>query len=93
MANDLFISVDWGTSNFRLRLVEKLSQNVIQESISPIGIKQLYLKWQEYGGDRELIFLDFPKQQIDGLQITLPENTEIINILDKLNSEDKIMEN
>lgn len=78
MGNDLFISVDWGTSNFRLRLVEKLSQNVIQESISPMGVKQLYLKWQEYGGDREFIFLDFLKQQIDQLAFDLPINIEIV---------------
>ncbi|MEO8961109.1 MAG: 2-dehydro-3-deoxygalactonokinase, partial [Ginsengibacter sp.] len=78
MGNDLFISVDWGTSNFRLRLVEKLSQNVIQESISPMGVKQLYSKWQEQGGDREWIFLNFLKQQIDGLQINVSKNIEVV---------------
>lgn len=78
MENDLFLSVDWGTSNFRLRLVEKLSQNVKQEFISPTGVKQLNSKWQEQGGDRELIFLDFLKQQINELAFDLAGNIEII---------------
>lgn len=78
MENDLFLSVDWGTSNFRLRLVEKLSLRVIQEIVSPMGVKPLYLKWQQEGGEREFIFLDYLAQQIDALPFSLPENIEII---------------
>ena len=78
MENDLFLSVDWGTSNFRLKLVEKLSLHVVKELITSIGVKPLYLKWQQEGGDREFIFLNYLKQQIDELQSNLPENIEII---------------
>jgi 2-dehydro-3-deoxygalactonokinase len=77
MKEDLFLSVDWGTSNFRLRLVEKLSLRVIQEIVSPMGVKSLYLKWQQEGGDREFIFLNYLKKQIDELQFS-PENIEIV---------------
>lgn len=78
MKDDLFLSVDWGTSNFRLRLVDKLSLQVIKESNSPMGVKPLYLKWQQDGGDREFIFLDFLSQQIGELQSDLPQNIEIV---------------
>ena len=77
MKEDLFLSVDWGTSNFRLRLVEKISLHVIQELVSPMGVKSLYLKWQQEGGDREFIFLNYLKKQIDELQFS-PENIEIV---------------
>ncbi len=78
MSKDSFLSVDWGTSTFRLRLVEKSSVQVIKELVSPVGIKALYLKWQEQGGDREWIFLHFLKQKIDQLQAIVPEDIEIV---------------
>ena len=78
MKNDLFLSVDWGTSNFRLRLVEKLSLHVVEESVSSMGVKPLYLKWQQEGGEREFIFLDYLKKQIDELQFNHPQNIEIV---------------
>lgn len=78
MNKDYFLSVDWGTTNFRLRLVEKSSARVIKESVSSIGIKTLYLNWQQEGGDRELIFLNFLKKQIDQLDNTVPEDIEIV---------------
>jgi 2-dehydro-3-deoxygalactonokinase len=78
MENNLFLSVDWGTSNFRLRLVEKLSLRVIHEIVSPMGVKPLFLKWQQEGGEREFVFLDYLTKQIDALPFSLPENIEII---------------
>jgi 2-dehydro-3-deoxygalactonokinase len=78
MNKDYFLSVDWGTSNFRLRLVEKSSVRVVKESISSIGIKTLYSNWQQEGGDRELIFLNFLKKQIDQLGCIIPEDIEVV---------------
>ena len=78
MKDDLFLSVDWGTSNFRLRLVEKLSLHVIHEIVSPMGVKPIYLKWQQEGGEREFIFLDYLAQQINTLPFGFPENIEIV---------------
>jgi 2-dehydro-3-deoxygalactonokinase len=78
VSKDFFLSVDWGTSNFRLRLVEKSSVRVIKESTSSVGIKNLYLNWQKEGGDREFIFLNFLKKQIHKLDCVIPEDTEIV---------------
>jgi 2-dehydro-3-deoxygalactonokinase len=78
MSKDFFLSVDWGTSTFRLRLVEKSSMEVIKELVSPVGIKALYHKWQQQGGDREWIFLHFLKQQIEQLGVNISEDTEIV---------------
>lgn len=75
---DFFLSVDWGTSTFRLRLVEKSSGEVLEEQVAPVGIKALYLKWQQQGGDREWMFLQFLKSQISQLQMTVADNIEVI---------------
>lgn len=78
MYKDYFLSVDWGTSTFRLRLVKKSPVSVIKEVVSPDGIKTLYVKWQQVGGDRELLFLNFLKQQINQLGVGIPADIEIV---------------
>lgn len=78
MKNDLFLSVDWGTSNFRLRVVEKSSLHVAEELTTSMGVKPLYLKWQQKGGEREFIFLNYLKQQIDQLPLNIPKDIEIV---------------
>ncbi len=42
-----FISCDWGTSNFRLRLVKTETLTVISEHISNKGVKVLYSEFQQ----------------------------------------------
>lgn len=44
---DLFLSLDWGTSSFRLRLVEAASLQVIAEQVSEQGIADTFNKWQQ----------------------------------------------
>jgi len=46
-----FISCDWGTSNFRLRLVETHSLKILSETRSDLGIKKCY---QLYKQQKEL---------------------------------------
>ena len=75
---DNFLSVDWGTSNFRLRLVEKSSVHVMKELVSSFGVKALYSEWQQQGGNREFIFLHFLKQQIEQLGVDIPTDIEIV---------------
>lgn len=41
------ICCDWGTTSFRLRLVDKHSYNVIAEFLSDDGVAALYRLWQE----------------------------------------------
>jgi len=40
-----FLSCDWGTSSFRLRLIETASGKTVAESLSNEGIKQVYESW------------------------------------------------
>ncbi|MBS1920517.1 MAG: 2-dehydro-3-deoxygalactonokinase [Bacteroidetes bacterium] len=79
MNKDFFISVDWGTSTFRLRTVNKSSLQKEDEIILPVGVRDLYQQWQQEGGDRELMFLNFLNQQISQLKAVIPvEETEVV---------------
>lgn len=75
---DFFLSVDWGTSNFRLRLVRMACAEVIEERSSPVGIRELFSKWQQQGGEREDIFLDFLKQEINLLNSPVADDMAIV---------------
>lgn len=65
---DYFISCDWGTSNFRLRLVETKSLNVEAEHITDQGIKTLHQKFllQHQFGQTEF-FKNYLLDQIGNL--------------------------
>lgn len=47
-----FISCDWGTSAFRLRLIETEAQNVLAEVTSHQGIAATYLSWKNSSSNR-----------------------------------------
>ena len=47
MAN--FLSCDWGTSSFRLRLVNAITQEILDEIVSKQGIADTYQNWQAMG--------------------------------------------
>jgi 2-dehydro-3-deoxygalactonokinase len=49
---DKFISCDWGTSAFRLRLIEPEAQNVLAEVTSHQGIAATYLSWKNSSSNR-----------------------------------------
>ena len=59
MQPGIFVSIDWGTSNFRMRLVEKDSLRILEQKTEPVGIKALYRQWQAEGGDRETRLVRF----------------------------------
>jgi len=73
-----FISVDWGTSNFRMRLVDNADLSVVSEVESDQGAKPLYLKWTEQNEPREKFFLDFLREKISTLGEQVGVNTPII---------------
>jgi len=50
---DKFLSCDWGTSFFRLRLVEYESLEVIAEEKNDKGIASTFKSWKENGADQE----------------------------------------
>jgi 2-dehydro-3-deoxygalactonokinase len=74
-----FLSVDWGTTNFRLRMVECPSQKVVEERVlKNSGVKNLFYQWKKDGGSRRLVFLNFLKNQIEHLKVEKPHDTPII---------------
>ena len=62
-----FLSCDWGTSSFRLRLVETDSGSVIAEERSGTGIAGTYQQWQQTSQPREEFFAAIINRQIDVL--------------------------
>lgn len=64
-----FISVDWGTTNLRVRLVNTADLNVLSEVVSDLGIKTVFSKWQEAKSDRVNYYLNVLKQKIGQLKI------------------------
>ncbi|SIN91681.1 2-dehydro-3-deoxygalactonokinase [Chitinophaga niabensis] len=62
-----FLSCDWGTSSFRLRLVETGSGSVIAEERSGNGIAGTYQQWQQASQPREEFFAAIINRQIDVL--------------------------
>ena len=62
-----FISCDWGTSNLRLRLVDRDSRSVLKEIESGEGIASVHQSWknQSPGADRYVYYLSVLKKYID----------------------------
>jgi len=51
-----FISCDWGTSSFRLRLVEVSTKKILAEIKTAQGIAATYALWKENGSTNRLTF-------------------------------------
>lgn len=60
-----FLSCDWGTSSFRLRVVDLHSGKVIAEERSGTGIAGTYQQWQQTSQPREDFFAAIINRQID----------------------------
>ncbi len=78
MENSSFVSVDWGTSNFRLRLVSIPSLTVLDAVSSGGGSKTLFDQWEKEGGDREALFLDFLSKRLAELKQPPPKDAVIL---------------
>lgn len=64
-----FISCDWGTTSFRLRLIEAATKNILAETKSTQGIAATYALWKEQAGTgRVLFYTNFILQQVDVLE-------------------------
>ncbi len=66
--NKYFISCDWGTTTFRLRLVETETQEVLSEVITNEGIAPTFAAWKTTQNDRQLFFKEKLKLQITALE-------------------------
>lgn len=63
-----FISGDWGTTNFRLRLVETASLSVLAEHQTDQGIRTIYEKYlAQREGDQQQFFTNYLNEQIQVL--------------------------
>jgi 2-dehydro-3-deoxygalactonokinase len=68
---ELFLSCDWGTSSFRLRLIAVPESGVLAEVSDSRGIAAAYALWNEKGGnadDRFLFYQGIIRENIDKLQ-------------------------
>ncbi len=68
--SDYLLSCDWGTSSFRLSLVERHSSQIVNQISTDGGIKPLFTRWSQGGnpGSRESNFLNYLKIQIQDLE-------------------------
>lgn len=79
MKRNYFVSVDWGTSNFRLRLVEFTSLSTLEEIVNEKGVKlmnSLFLAQTEM--DRRTFFLDFINEQLKLLKSDVSKLTKVV---------------
>ncbi|ANQ52362.1 2-dehydro-3-deoxygalactonokinase [Flammeovirga sp. MY04] len=60
-----FVSCDWGTSNFRVRLIDFNSLEVIKEHKTEMGVKKLYQSFLSEGkADRQAYFSEYLLSQL-----------------------------
>ena len=78
MTTDCFISIDWGTSNVRIRLVQQPSLNILEEFAVSVGIKRMYDEWQKEGGSREAFFLRYLNKQIKRFKHPLYSSYQVV---------------
>jgi 2-dehydro-3-deoxygalactonokinase len=79
LTKNRFLSCDWGTSSFRLKLADLESGDIIESITTDYGIKKAYSEWQEKKGedDRNGFFLSYLKKNIRQLK----DNTENIPLI------------
>lgn len=65
--NKFFLSCDWGTSSFRLRLIDGESLTVLAEEKQDTGIAATHKAWQASGLPREEFYAEIIDRQIDTL--------------------------
>ncbi len=65
-----FLSCDWGTSSFRLRLIEAANSSVVAEASSDEGIAGTFIKWKERGGacSRWDYYIEVIERRLAGLE-------------------------
>ena len=84
MSNNL-LCCDWGTSSFRLRLVNKENQQILGEVAGPDGIASTFKAWhaqtENNGISRKQFFQQQLRQQISTLATTLHTNLDLVPLV------------
>ena len=79
---DEFISCDWGTSAFRLRLVDAQTKNVLAEVKTNTGIAATYAAWKESGkNDRVGFYCNLLTEQVKKLEKLCHKELDDISIV------------
>ena len=66
-----FFSCDWGTTTFRLRLVEVADLKIIAEESNQQGIAETYQRWKQSGKNKEIrltFYLDIIEKHIKAIE-------------------------
>lgn len=76
-----FISCDWGTSNFRIRLIDKETLNIIKVSESNDGVKKIYRAFKEQSTEKNqtTYFINFLQKKIEQLNLDSQKTTVVIS--------------
>jgi 2-dehydro-3-deoxygalactonokinase len=64
-----FLSCDWGTSSFRLRLVSTSTNEIIADVTASSGVKELFQRGRDSGEARELLFAEVMTQHVSELSL------------------------
>lgn len=69
-----FLSCDWGTSSFRLKLIESDTGRVVTAIEDDTGIKEMYNRWSVYSGSLSRIdfYQAFLKDKVKELEMKSP---------------------
>ena len=85
MSNDhLFLSCDWGTTAFRLRLIDKNSLNIVAEHSNANGIAAVFRQWQnspQNATARLAFYQSFIAESIEILEKTSPKTLKGVPIV------------
>lgn len=73
---DYFLSCDWGTSSFRLTLVDRKTSTPVEQCSTSNGIKKMYHQWTQGDTKRETFFLDYLDKQIKKIEKRAEQSLE-----------------
>ncbi|MUH36274.1 2-keto-3-deoxy-galactonokinase [Zobellia amurskyensis] len=74
-----FISCDWGTTNFRLRLIETKSLKILSEHTTDMGIKKRFQEFKEQSSiSQDQFFAEYLKNQIKNLDGAISNDYVIV---------------
>jgi 2-dehydro-3-deoxygalactonokinase len=84
--NNFLLGCDWGTSSFRLRLLDVSSNDIIGEVVSDVGIANMYQSWQKSNEEnktitRAEIFCNYLNNQVETLSAKTSVKLDNITIL------------
>jgi len=77
-----FLSCDWGTSTFRLRLVAVDSLNIVAEEVSGEGIASTFAAWQDHTDqNRQTFYLAVIKKYIAKIESKLQRSLKSVQVI------------